>query len=333
MAENTSIGAMAEELASELFHYFYWGKTGEENHDWPCENKEAHEATTHPCDAVFYYDEPYDQKRTYLHTDLKSYAKGSINKNTVETALTSLARQVSCANISSHWRKKHKHGHVPYKVHGLLFIYNHDEMYDKDFSQLLNDVDINKLALPSRTKIFVLGPEEINWLQVVKNNIKNMRGSSKGFQLPQHDNCFFNYPQLARKPNLKLESAKAATVEMLVGPWITLEYREENRKGLVIFYKRRGTTEEEFIYLLDHLRHYQLLVEKMDIRVYFQSNHHPIAIVNFQKAKQRYLEELEENGIENSLGNLVKNIETGKLEKIITSYSQTELGMRYEQSV
>tara|TARA_R110001599_G_scaffold28026_2_gene97496 strand:- start:6347 stop:7348 length:1002 start_codon:yes stop_codon:yes gene_type:complete len=333
MAENASISAMAEELSIELFHYFYWGKIGEDNHDWPCENKEAHKAATHPCDAVFYYDEPYDQKRTYLHTDLKSYGKGSIDKSSIETALISLANQVSCANISSHWSEKHRHGHVPYKVHGLLFIYNHDELYDKDFSHLLSNIDINKLALPSKTKIFVLGPEEINWLQIVMNNIKNMRGSSRGFRLPLYENCFFNYPQLARKPNIKLASAKAATVEMLVGPWITLEYKEETRSGIVIFYKRQGTTEEEFIYLLDHLRHYQLLGEEKDIKVYFQTKHHPIAIVNFQKARQRYLEELEVNGIQNSLGIRVSKIETGKLEQIITSYSQTELGMRYEQSV
>lgn len=58
-AENKNIAEQAEILASELFGEFFWNKLGPSNHDWPCEEPARHEVKTHPCDVVYYYDEPY----------------------------------------------------------------------------------------------------------------------------------------------------------------------------------------------------------------------------------------------------------------------------------
>jgi hypothetical protein len=70
------------------------------NINWPCENQEKHEVKTHPSDVVFWYDEPYSQSRTYVNCDLKSYAKGSITAGSVREAIESLAKTLSCAEVS-----------------------------------------------------------------------------------------------------------------------------------------------------------------------------------------------------------------------------------------
>ncbi|WP_156386724.1 hypothetical protein [Aureimonas sp. Leaf454] len=103
MAETVNIAAMAEKLSNELFKEFLWKKVGPTNQNWACERTDVHDVDSHPTDVVFYYDEPYSMMRTFLQCDLKSYAKGSITQSTIRAALESLAKQVSCAEISGAW--------------------------------------------------------------------------------------------------------------------------------------------------------------------------------------------------------------------------------------
>src|SRR5207247_3006897 len=64
---------------------------------------------THPSDVVFYYDEPYAVRRTYVNCDLKSYARSSITAGGVLSALESLAESISCIELSDTWRKMYIH--------------------------------------------------------------------------------------------------------------------------------------------------------------------------------------------------------------------------------
>lgn len=329
MAENVNIGAIAEELSHELFHDFFWQPIGRMNHDWNCEQKDVHSCQKHPCDVVFYYDEPYAQVRTYLHTDLKSYSKESISKTAIENALISLAKQVACANISEDWQDEHTHQKHQSSIQGMLFIYNHDGEYDSDFNELLDKIDLSKVKLPNDSRIYVIGPEEINWFQLIKLQMQHYRGASRGFSLPSQDQCSFYYPQLSRKINTERKSSKAATLETLLAPWVILKHQNDNEKGYVVFYKRDSVRVEEFIYFIDYLRYYSLLDESYELMVVFKSECYAKALQNFQKAKQQYLEEINADS-DSGLRQQVESINLDKFVKYTQCYSADEIGMNYE---
>lgn len=331
MAETIHIAQMAEKLSDELFAEFFWGKVGATNQNWPCEEKEQHKTDTHPSDVVFFYDEPYSQVRTYINCDLKSYAKNSITSAAIRGALESLAKQVACAEKSESWRKLYIHEHVTPEICGLLFVYNHDGEYDKSFSQHLASIKAETLDLPKGAKIVVLGPQDIFWLDNVRYEIRQMRGATGPDSLPAPEHCQYFYPQLVRRANVQLEKAKAATLEMLTAPWIVLGYKktkERDRRGVVVFYRRKGETSQEFMYLLDYLRHYQVLREDTDVRIKTLDTI-PTAHASFQKAVQQYIEELGDGVGDNDLAECVKAIKYSKMTQVITTFAQIELGMDY----
>lgn len=325
MGETTNIAKMAEKLSKEIFAEFFWQKMGPTNVNWLCEDQEKHKARTHPSDVIFHYEEPYSQTRTYVNCDLKSYAKGSITVGAIRSAIESLARALSCAEKSEEFRVKFIHDHVSPEVSGLLFVYNHDGEYDKEFSSLLGQVKNEKLDIPSRSKIVVLGPRDIFWLNNVHHEIAYMRGGAN--LLPAKEHCKYFYPHLVRKKNVQLEHAKAATLEMLTAPWIILSYTDpskQNHKGFVIFYRKRGESVEEFLYLIDYLMHYQVLVE--DTEVYVKTlDTHPNAAAFFGKAKDQYVDEYD-GGSE--IMERLNAIKFSQINDVRTKFSELELGMQ-----
>lgn len=76
MAETKNIGEMANLISSELFFHFGWKKCKPQDVNWSCENLE-HEKKSHPADVVFYYNDPYTNTVTYIHTDLKSFSEST----------------------------------------------------------------------------------------------------------------------------------------------------------------------------------------------------------------------------------------------------------------
>jgi hypothetical protein len=325
MAETTNIAKMAEKLSKELFAEFFWHKMGPTNINWPCEDEVSHKAKTHPSDVVFCYDEPYTQARTYVNCDLKSYAKGSISLGGIRSAIESLARALSCAEKSEAFRVNFFHEHVSPEICGLLFVYNHDGEYDKDFSALLGQIKNEKLDIPSKSKIVVLGPSDVYWLNNIHHEIAYMRGGAAA-QIPDREHCRYFYPHLVRRKNVQLEHAKAATLEMLTAPWIILSYinpKKQNRKGFVIFYRKRGESVDEFLYLIDYLMHYQVLVEDTDVFIK-TLDAHPSAAAHFGKAKDQYVEEYD-GGTE--ISERLNAIEFAQINDVRTKFSELQLGM------
>lgn len=322
MAETINIAKMAEKLSKEMFAEFLWQRMIPTNINWPCEDQDVHKVKTHPSDVVFYYDEPYTQARTYVNTDLKSYAKGSITVGSIRSAIESLARSLSCAEKSEEFRTKFLHEHVSPDICGLLFVYNHDGEYDKDFSGLLGQVKNEKLDIPTKSKIVVFGPRDIFWLNNVHHEIAYMRGG--GGILPDREHCKYFYPHLVRRKNVQLEHATAATLEMLTAPWIILSYvnpKKQNRKGFVIFYRKRGESVEEFLYLIDYLMHYQVLVDETDI--YLKTlDAHPSASAFFDKAKDQYVEEYEGGP---DIRDRLNTIAFAQINDVRTKFSEAEL--------
>ena len=217
----SNIAKIAEYVATKLFHTFRWKLTGTTNYNWPCEKRDIHKRRTHPTDAAFYYDEPYSLYRTYVNCDLKSYARESITAGAVISAITELSKSLTCAEISEAWRDMYVDRDVNASVVGLLFVYNHDGEYDKDFDSILSSIKEDELPIPKGSRIVVLGPKQIHWLDNVHHDIVYMRGTGN---LPGEDECRFYYPELVRKKVVQRGQATAATLEMLTGPWITLEY-------------------------------------------------------------------------------------------------------------
>lgn len=322
MAETINIAKMAEKLSKEMFAEFLWQRMSPTNTNWQCENQGAHKVKTHPSDVVFYYNEPYTQVRTYINTDLKSYAKGSITVGAIRSAIESLARSLNCAEKSEEFRAKFLHEHKTPEICGLLFVYNHDGEYDSEFSGLLDKVKNEKLDIPTRSKIVVFGPEDIYWLNNVHHEIAYMRGGD-GI-LPDREHCKYFYPHLVRRKNVQLQHATAATLEMLTAPWIILSYvnpKKQNRKGFVIFYRKRGVAVEEFLYLIDYLMHYQVLIEETDIHIK-TLDAHPGASIFFDKAKDQYVEEYADG---QDIRERLNNIVFAQINNVRTKFSEAEL--------
>lgn len=153
MAETAVIARMAEKLADEILGEFFWRKTGPMNMNWKCEHQEAHGVKTHPTDTVFFYDEPYSESRCYVQCDLKSYSKASITRPQIKSAVVSLAKQVTCAEVSSEWQRMYVGDDTTPTIAGLLFVYNHDDEYDADFAHLLGEVKNEDLKLNPNSRL------------------------------------------------------------------------------------------------------------------------------------------------------------------------------------
>lgn len=321
MPETTNIAKMAEILSNDLFAEFLWERTGPTNVNWSCEDKDVHELKTHPSDVVFYYDNPYSFSRTYVNCDLKSYATGSIKTGSITSAIESLARALNCAEKSIEWQKLFIHSHVPSAdICGLLFVYNHDGEYDREFKTLLAGVKPKTLDIPKKSKIVVFGPDDIYWLDNVRYEIVRMRGMG---ELPARSACRFYYPHLIRRKNLQIELARAATLEMLTAPWVALSYLNPNQhlqREFVIFYRRRGESVQEFLYLIDYLMHYQVLVDPTRVRIK-TIGADPLAPALFDKAVGQYLDECEHS---DQIKVRLDTIEYNAMTQVVTHFSDIQ---------
>jgi hypothetical protein len=322
MAETSNIAKMADKLSTELFNDFNWERVGEANTNWECVD-ERHAEETHPSDVVFYYDNPYSLSRTYINCDLKSYAVSSITRNAIAIAATRLARSLSCAEKSADWQNKYLHQNVSPEICALLFVYNHDGDYDSDFQRLVSAVDYQRLEVPPGSKLFVLGPKDIFWLNNVRYDIVYMRGNG---ELPPKPRCAFHYPHLGRKKNVQPEKAKAATLDMLTGPWITMEYQPPTgpmRRGFLIYYRPRGEHIEEFLYLIDHILHYQILTEDTEVHIK-TIDPDPNSHSRFRRAIDQYVHE-HSAGAE--LKNMLDRITFSEISNLRLKFSEQQIGM------
>jgi len=324
MAETGSIAKMADRLSAEIFNVFNWERTGPLNANWPCDNPQ-HDGKTHPSDVVFYYDSPYKDTRTYIACDLKSYGRSSISKAAIHKAAKSLAKALSCAENSAEWQEQYVHENVTADICALLFVYNHDGEYDSDFQDYLHSLTHEELNVPKGARLFILGPRDIYWLHNVTADIIYARGTKT---LPEQQYCQYHYPNLVRHKKLQPTKARAATLEMLTGPWIILEYNPPTTtttfpKGYVIYYRRRGEKTDEFLYLIDYLLHYQFFDDNPFIRIKLLDAHHNAPAL-FSKAIDEYVDE-HEGG--EDLKTQLKAIDFAIMQNVHKNFSEQQIGM------
>ncbi len=324
MAETENIAKMAEKLSKELFSEFFWESPGPKNINWKCVTAE-HEKKTHPSDVVFSYKEPYEKRKTYINCDLKSYAKGSINKNTVRTALVSLSKAIECAQISSEWNRNFKSEKINHNIYGLLFIYNHDGEYDSDFNNLLINATRENIKISKNNRIYILGPEDIVYLHNITNDIKRLRGDEA---ISNRSKCTFFYPDLIGRKLYWNEQNTPATIETLLAPYQILRYKiPEKGFGFIIYYRRTGKSIEEFMYLFDYLLNYQVLqnAEKIQIRLPYPDKH---ASALFASAKKEYAIRFEN---EEDFTIRLQKISYNSITTVVKNYSDIEVGIFHEE--
>ncbi|CAM4294560.1 hypothetical protein [Acinetobacter pragensis] len=314
MAETSNIGKMAALISEELFNYFGWEKCTFEDLNWKCENAE-HEKNTHPADVVFYYNDPYTNTVTYIHTDLKSFSESTLSSLNLNEVLQSLSMQVECSEISEEWQTLYLEGASDFKVHGMLFIYNHDNKYIKSLTSKFNKVTNISINTPKNSRLYILDPSDIYWL----NNIALHLGRLQHKKQISSDYTFF-YPQ--RKDQATIGNSKAATIELLKSPFIILE--DKTLKTVIIFYRAEGEEIDEFVYLIDYLRHHQLLDIESKITIY-QLEQCAFAPANFKNAIRKCESLL--NIKDPDLKDLLNKIDIQKIKHFTTEFSEIEIGM------
>ena len=292
MSETQNIATMAEILSDEIFKWLKWEKTGTTNIDFDCMSKN-HKKSTHPTDVVFTYYDPYNGKRIYLNCDLKSYADKTLSKKNLTNTLQSLAMSIDCAELSQKWKDAYlMQANENYEINGLLFIFNHDNSSNKSITDLLSRVNFKNIPITKGKKIFVFSPDEINYFNNIVQDLKSMKADDK---FKSFQDYTFYYPDLKLKRRHNAENdmwSNPATVEQLTSPWLIVKYRNEDNKfkeSYIVYYRGRGETVDEFVYLIDTLSAYQLVSSDNEINVRFY-NSSKNATSNFRKAITQYLQ-------------------------------------------
>ncbi|WP_284087038.1 hypothetical protein [Acinetobacter pittii] len=319
MGETNNISLMANLISDEIFSVFNWVSCPALDQNWVCVEVE-HEKEKHPADVVFYYFDPYTNIKNYIHTDLKSFSKSTIENTDLDEIIKSLSMQVECSENSPEWQKLYSTEQDNFVVHGMLFIYNHDNQYLKPISGKIANIDTNLINIPRHSRIVIFTPADIHWLNNVANHIIYLKGKKQ-----LSDNYTFFYPQ--RKSQATIGKSKYATLEVLTSPWIILEDTLPNKseKIITLFYRPSGEEEDEFIYLLDYLRQNSLLEEDYKITIY-QLDQDKFAPTVFDKAKIRYINNLDIT--DEKLLNIINNINLLKINNIKSSFSEVEIGMK-----
>jgi hypothetical protein len=97
MGETVNIAEMAVLASTEIFSVFGWEQRPLSDQNFDCVETEKHRKVKtkwkkHPTDTVFKYVDPYRGIDVYLNTDLKSYAKGTLDTTNLVSTLRSLSR-------------------------------------------------------------------------------------------------------------------------------------------------------------------------------------------------------------------------------------------------
>lgn len=294
--ETINLTSIAEKVASDLFSKFGWILSGPTNENFACKKVEEHrksQSPTHPSDAVFRYDDPYESRRKYFLTDLKSYAKDTITPGRLKGTLRDLAKSVECANVSTEWRQKFANEGIDRDIHGLLFIYNHDGEFDRDFVRYFADEAPKKLVLPARSKIFIIGPTTIGYLLTL---LTDLRGLTADRKFPFFDQVPFLYPDRIRR-FAKQSTNPIGRIELLIGPWQVVPYDfspqltdgtlGSRQTGYYIYYQGTGESVSEFEFLIDFCFRNALVRDGVTIGIRMP-NAAANALHNFDNAKENF---------------------------------------------
>lgn len=351
MGETVQIAEMATEV-STILKFFKWEKVFLKDLNFECNQPEKHSPAksdkyTHPVDVVFYYKDPYTLKTVFFNTDLKSYADKSITAGFVRKSLKSLAHTIDCASVSDEWAEKYiTDDSSVHEVRALLFIYNHDDGFDKNFYDFFKRgesfksnkksrsyVDLTNIGLQKGQYLHIFDPGLISHLLDVVNDVKLLRSESK---FPRKDYVFYHPELILQKPKTDSYN-RPATAEMLSGPYIMIwhppiEEFDDNsvkkvvfEKGLIIYVKDGQSDVDDFMYLLDKLSNYQLLESECLIRIRMPYDSHSLIERRFKSAIDKYSSAW---GYDRYKKEKLDEIQFGRIAHIQPAIFETELASR-----
>lgn len=339
MGETINISTVANKISHEIFSVFHWTLHPRQEANFECVlphhvSASGKQKDAHPEDVIFHYFDPYLGKRIYLHTDLKSYSKSSIQTKKVREALHSLAWAVECAHLSSDWKDKFvTDKSEPYEVRGMLLVVNHDNLAQDKFTKCFKSIAKTNIPVAQSQILHVLSPERITDLYAVACDIK-LEMQSKRLSA----NYRFFYPDLVLwKRHIADDERTGATLETLMSPYFIVRHDEirENgervlQRGSVVYYARPGSTFEEFVYLLDSLLRYQLVNSKEQVRIrVFCKEPSPHLHSNFERAKNWYCSEW---GFEASRAEEIQAITVETISRLSPNYSPDQIGWKEDLS-
>ncbi|MGJ7103100.1 hypothetical protein ABMZ77_10070 [Morganella morganii] len=286
--ETKNIDEIAGIISSRIFDELGWQCQKTTDISWDCclmshfsdkQKNAENPKKTHPTDVVFKYKDPYSDEAQYIQTDLKSYCAKTIEgSRAILSTIRSLSQQVECAPRNSIWKKIFLDSSTEkFNVHGMLFIYNHDNEYDKNLYERISGAATAQYSMSEKSFISVFDPKLIRFLLDVTENIEKRRcypdkiNQSKNIlwqKIPDIEKCTFFYPDKHNKIATKGKN-HPATLEMITSGMLLYSYEhdfvrdeEGNRKRnkvLNIFWQEDVNSNEHFIFILEYIFNYQLL--------------------------------------------------------------------------
>jgi hypothetical protein len=339
MPETAHIQRMAELAGDSIFSVFGWKRAPLMNQNWDCEEKQKHHKLrkngTHPTDAVFTYTDPYSGYQIYVNTDLKSYARGSLENADLAKVIREVGHAVECASKSPKWKDIYVDQTRNHNVIGLVFIYNHDGGYDTDFSRALSALAPSTFDLHPMHYVGVVGPQRVIYLNSIAADIKDLTYRK---MIPEQEHCRFKFPHLSRTMALH-PTNHAAPLPALLSPLLVLSYafpiQDANGsapgahvRGAVAYYDGPGECIDEFKYLLDYFFKYQFADETSSV-IIRQAFQHPNAPALFEKAKVEYARDYwpAASNSEAECRHILDRISLNRVQSVVPSFSDQELGM------
>jgi len=304
VSETIRIAELASLITQELGDFLKWKIHPENDLDFLCLMKDKHfdnasetDSKTHPTDLVISYDDPYENKKIYLNTDLKSYASESIGYAAVRDWLISIAKGTVCSLASTEWKQRYGIEGT-YEIRGLLFVYNHDGKFDKPFYSFIHDYPnpphvgkraparfhLKDLNIPANVKLHIIEPLLIDNILSIKHDLDVMRNEGKAPRSDSYAPISFYYPNRQRFKSRMKPQECPATIELISGPFFIMTYDNYNdylpndsnpqsplivpkNRGNIIYYRERGDTVDEFLYLIETLMMYELIAENCETRI------------------------------------------------------------------
>lgn len=354
--ETKQTAEIANLISKDIFSHFGWKRAGTSDHnffglpppeeteknleggsenaepeDYAEEDQGLEEPETagkqkeYPADVVFWYDDPYYHRRTFIHFDLKSYGASSITYKQIIKALRRLSAVIAVADSSEDWSKKFAPNQSNYDINGALFVYNHDNKAGMRFSEFFQKIGPATIPIPEKKCVYIFSPERISYLLSVVNDMERMKGSGL---LPRSDEGEINffYPYGAKmKPQSNL--LPYATAEVLLGPLMIVRYlfkAKDKASGYVLYYDGPGVEEEEFLFLFETILKRRLLTDVDSVQLRLANPAANAALV-FRKAKDAFVAFYHDLDI---FRKQVDRIEYGSVQSVVQNISTIELGMK-----
>lgn len=328
MAETHNIATMAEQFAEDLARFTRWEKLGPRDMNWAC-LQPLHKKDTHPTDAVYAYDDPYDGLHTQILFDFKSLAKTSITASSISKALRNMALSLDCAMLSDEFKTHYSPPHdVEKKLLACLFVYNHDHGFTKTLgSHIASHMKTNWPKLKHDHEIILLDPETLIYLNSIRKDFFAYIGENG---IPQAESGFFQ-PDLQLPYHRRTSSKRYGAplmLEQATAPFHVVRYNNKGTEEYLLYSRCRGEASDDFILLFDYLITYQILdgAGKIIIRLpYAQSEAFP----NFEKAKKEYSDMVTPTeGISKMIRERLEVITLEHIEIAKKNFLETDMGMR-----